>query len=178
MVRTLIVFAAATLMVSLVGAPRAQSQEPTLVAVNLHTHTRDEDRDHDTGIFVQVTKSDSRTTIAQVADAESKGQFGYADSTDHDLEIPIIAPQPILKSSCQGFKFRMGIMARGGVLGNDSFKVKIEDWTLVSGQGGNDTWKFDAWLRLKFSDGSFLEISKINQSLTSNGGHLVWDNLQ
>jgi hypothetical protein len=154
------------------------ADEPVLVKVNLHTHTKDDDRDHDTGIFVQVTKIDGHTSIAQIGDAESCcGQYGYADNEDHDLPIPIYKAQQFKKSECVGFKFRMGIMARGGILGNASFTGKIEDWPVVSVQGGNDKWKFDAWLRLTFSDGSFLENNKINQTLESNGGRLAWDGL-
>jgi hypothetical protein len=72
----------------------------------------------------------------------------------------------------------MGIMAKGGVFGSASFTGKIEDWKIISLQGGDDTWKFDAWLVLQFSDGSMLESNKLDQTLSSTGGRLIWDNLQ
>jgi hypothetical protein len=72
----------------------------------------------------------------------------------------------------------MGILAKGGVFGASTFTGSINDWRVFSIAGGNDTWKFDAWLTLYFSDGSMLQINKLDQTLTSSGGKMAWDNLQ
>jgi len=68
--------------------------EPVLTKVVLKTVTGDEDRDHDTAVFVYVTERDGRTVLAQIAYAETGGQYGYADHTTHELQIPSIRPEP------------------------------------------------------------------------------------
>jgi hypothetical protein len=156
----------------------ACAQEPTLTSAVLKTITDGDDRDHDTGVFVQVTEPDGHTTIAQIYNAELGGQYGYADHETHELTIPLYQKAPVPKSKCQSFKFRMGIQATGGVFGNMNVTGKIDDWPVVNLHGGNDKWKFDAWLTLHFSDGSTLVSNKLDQTLESNGGRLVWDNLQ
>jgi hypothetical protein len=151
--------------------------EPTLVKATLKTTTGDDDRDHDTAIFVEVTKADAKTDIAKIAYAEVGGKYGYADHTTHQFDFPPVRAG-IPKNQCQNFKFRMGIQAHGGVFGNDKLNVEFENLPIFSTQGGNDRWKFDAWLILTFSDGSTLTRDKLRQSLESHGGKLVWDNLQ
>ena len=177
--RILLRFVAAIAVMGLASpALQAQGGTPYLVRAVLHTHTDGDDRDHDTGIFVEVTEADGHTVLAQIGNAEACcGRYGYADNEDHDLNIPLQKPG-IPKSDCINFKFRMGIMAKGGIFGNTTFTGRIDNWPIVSLSGGNDTWKFNAWLRLYFSDGSMLESNKLNQTLSSTGGKLVWDNLQ
>lgn len=169
---------AAVAIAFLFGNVTPAHAEPTLVRAVLHTHTKNEDRDHDTGIFVEVTERDGHTDLAKIGNALACcGQFGYGDNTNNDLDIPLEKPG-ILKSACQGFKFRMGILAAGGIFGKDTFTGEIQGWKIFSVSGGNDTWKFDAWLTLYFSDGSNLQSNKLDQTLSSQGGKMAWDNLQ
>jgi hypothetical protein len=164
-------------VVSLFATTLLVAQGPTLTKATLKTTTKDDDRDRDTAIFVQVTENDAKTELAKVAYAEVGGQYGYADHTTHQFNFPPVK-MGIPKSQCQNFKFRMGIPAHGGIFGNAKFDIKVENLPIITGQGGNDRWKYDAWLILTFSDGTTLVRDKLDQTSESNGGKLVWDNLQ
>lgn len=150
---------------------------PTLVSAELKTVTDGDDRDHDTAVSAEVKEADGTSMLASIYFTETGGKYGYADGETHFLNIPLVQRQtPATKVQCQNFKFRMGIMAHGGIF--SKWNVKVDGIPLISGSGGNDTWKFDAWLTLYFSDGSTLQSNKLNQTATSTGGKLEWDNLQ
>ncbi len=142
----------------------------SLVSLTLRTHTIDDDKDHDTGIYVDVN-GNSGKTIAHVADAQSSDNDSthYNDGSIHSFHFSPVNDH-ILKDECTNFKWRMGIKASGGI------DVTIE----VQGVGGtlhhgNDRWTFDAWLTLRFSDGTSLTTNKLGQILESHNGKLVWD---
>lgn len=168
------------LVLAIFGSAHAAT-EPTLVSAELKTYTGIEDRDHDTGIWVVVSEADGKTPIAVIANALACcGKYGYANHTTNFLPIPLYqSHSPLTKSACQHFKYKIGIMAKGGLLGDHAkVTVKFEGEPIFSGQSGNDVWKFDAWLILHFSDNSTLVSDKLNQTLESHGGRLAWLNLQ
>jgi hypothetical protein len=157
----------------------AQPQPPTLTKATLRTHTDGDDRDHDTAIFVYATEADGKTVLAQLAYGAIGGRYGYPDNFWANLDVPLYQKRPVTKAECVHFKYRIGIQANcNGALCKANWDFKIEDLSLVTFHGGNDTWKFDAWLILTFSDGSTLSADKLRQSMTSSGGKLVLLNLQ
>ena len=150
----------------------------TLTQAALRTHTDGEDKDHDTAVFVYVTESNGTKVIAQVAYAAASGPYGFADNEWHDIPVPLSGTALLTKAECQHFKYKIGIQAHGGTLGNTTADFSLDKLPFLTLTGGNDRWKFDGWLILTFSDGSTLSSDKLKQDMNSTGGKLVWLNLQ
>lgn len=152
-------FAASLLAISSMfcGSPccsRASADDqPILVSAQLDTHTNDDDKDHDTGIYVDVKTSDRSGLICQCKNADNSGDDGtqYKDFSDHTVPLNIVAIG-IKKSACAGFHVHM--------------------WQHTK---GHDTWKFNATVLLKFSDGSNLHADVSNVKLVNDGASIDFD---
>lgn len=157
----------------------APTPAPTLVSAELRTKTavHGDNKDHDTGVFVLVTAKDGKTALASVANADNNNK-PYNDGSTNSLSVPL-SRQGIEKTSCEHFKFKIGIVAQGNTLGNIALDLNqlITDQRIDSGHG-NDKWNFDAWLILHFSDGSTLIADKLGQTLNSRNGKIDWLRLQ
>jgi hypothetical protein len=105
--------------------------DPTLTSASITFHTNDDDKDDDTIVYVSVQKG---TTVA----ADITDRFGHfnnnSDSGPFDL---------LMKNSLTREQLRTGNV------------------TLAITPNGNDTWRFNFFLDLRFSDGSHL-IAKAN----------------
>src|SRR5215469_12161217 len=100
--------------------------EPTLVSANITFHTNDEDKDHDTVVHVSVQKGP--TVAAQITDRFQHFN-DHSDAGPFDLEVVTPLARDELKT------------------GNMTIKIT---------PNGNDTWRFNFFLDLRFSDGSHL----------------------
>jgi|ERR1043165_8480712 hypothetical protein len=100
--------------------------DPTLVNANITFHTNDEDKDDDTVVYVSVQKG--TTVAAQITDRFQHFN-DHSDAGPFDLEI--VTP---LKRD----------------------ELKTGNMTIAITPNGNDTWRFNFFLDLRFSDGSHL----------------------
>ena len=100
--------------------------EPTLVGANITFHTNDEDKDNDT--LVSVTVQKGATVVAQIEDRFQHFN-DHSDAGPFDLLLVNRLTRDQLKTG----------------------KVKI-----AIKPNGNDTWRFNFFLDLRFSDGSHL----------------------
>jgi hypothetical protein len=100
--------------------------DPTLTSASITFHTNDDDKDDDTIVYVSVQKG--TTAAADITD-----RFGHfnnnSDSGPFDL---------LMKTSLTREQLRTGNV------------------TLAITPNGNDTWRFNCFLDLRFSDGSHL----------------------
>jgi hypothetical protein len=160
----------------------AQNVGPILTRIVLHTHTNDEDKDNDTGVFVEVKGNDGKD-IAYIENAETSTSKDcgnptsrhYCDGSPHDFDIPL-KRNDIYESDCTKFTWRMGIQASGGLLPSGTVGVSIDGGpklTIIT--FGNDKWKYDGIITLYFSDGTSFSGDKLDQTLESRGGNVVWD---
>jgi hypothetical protein len=100
--------------------------DPTLVNANITFHTNDEDKNDDTLVTVSVQKGD--TVAAQISDRFQHFN-DHSDAGPFDLEI--VTP-----------------------LTRDELKTGLVSMEITP--NGNDTWRFNFFLDLRFSDGSHL----------------------
>jgi hypothetical protein len=109
---------------------------PILIAMNARFKTNDDDKDHNTRLDVRLIKSD-RTVVA-----ERTGISGtFDDWSTHDFDIKV-----------------SGTMTKNDVAGSVS-RLNISPV-------GNDTWKFDYTITLRFSDNTFVERVFKNKALS------------
>src|SRR6266436_1832759 len=100
--------------------------EPTLVGANITFHTNDDDKNNDTLVFVSVQSG--TTVAAQIEDRFQK--FGdHSDAGPFDL----LVVKPLTRS-----------------------QLKTGNMTIRITPNGNDTWRFNFFLDLRFSDSSHL----------------------
>jgi hypothetical protein len=102
--------------------------DPTLVNANITFHTNDEDKNDDTVVSVSVRRY--ATIAAQITDRFQHFN-DHSDAGPFDLEI--VTP------------FTRDELKTGGFIVN-----------LEITPNGNDTWRFNFFLDLRFSDGSHL----------------------
>jgi hypothetical protein len=123
-----------------------------LVGFTLKTHTIDDDKDHDTGIFVEV-RDINGSTIALIGDAETSDDDSkhYNNGETHQFGFKPIEPD-IPKEQCLPCSWKMGIKANG-----------------------DDTWTFDAWLYVVFSDDTSVFGDKLGQKLISSDSQEIDD---
>ena len=100
--------------------------DPTLVNANITFHTNDEDKDDDTVVYVSVQKG---TTIAAQITDRFQHFNDHSDAGPFDLEIV----NPLTRHD-----------------------LKTGNMTIAITPNGNDTWRFNFFLDLRFSDGSHL----------------------
>jgi hypothetical protein len=100
--------------------------DPTLVNANITFHTNDEDKDDDTVVYVSVQKG--TTVAAQITDRFQHFN-DHSDAGPFDLEIVT----PLTRDD-----------------------LKTGNMTIAITPNGNDTWRFNFFLDLRFSDGSHL----------------------
>jgi len=100
--------------------------EPTLVGANITFHTNDEDKDADTLVSVSVQKG--ATVAAQIED-RFQHFSDHSDAGPFDLLVVNSLTRDQLKT------------------GNTRIGIK---------PNGNDTWRFNFFVDLRFSDGSHL----------------------
>jgi len=111
---------------------------PTLVNANITFHTNDEDKDDDT--VVSVTERKGGTIAAQVSDRFQHFN-DHSDAGPFDLVINNPLTRDVLKTG------------------------KVE---LLISPNGNDTWRFNFFVDLRFSDGSHLFARASRLQLTQN----------
>ena len=115
--------------------------EPTLVNANITFHTNDDDKNHDTLVFVSVQSGE--TVVAQIEDRFQK--FGdHSDAGPFDL----LVVNPLARSL-----------------------LKTGKMTIRITPNGSDTWRFNFFLDLRFSDGShlFARASRLQLTETFSG---------
>jgi len=143
------------------------------------SRTHNEDKDNDTGVFVVVYKHDKKTIIASIADADSHGKYGYSNNDAqkgvHQVELNISAHWP--KSQCDGFFYKVGIMARSGIFPAGSIHITINGVPAGTITSGNDRWQYDGDVTLMFDDNTVIKKTINGQDLYSRGGRLVWTNV-
>src|SRR5262249_32376668 len=100
--------------------------DPTLVNANITFHTNDEDKNDDTLVTVSVQKGD---TVAARTSDRFQHFNDHSDAGPFDLEI--VTP-----------------------LTRDDLKTGLVSMEITP--NGNDTWRFNFFLDLRFSDGSHL----------------------
>jgi hypothetical protein len=129
------------------GRPVRAFDDPVLVGATFHSHTNNEDKDHDTGIYLKVMTSDGSGIIAHADNRDNSGDDGtqYKDGSDHEFGLDIDA-RAIRRSACKAFLVHMWIHTHG-----------------------NDTWRFNGWVRLDFSDGTNLVANLGNSELKNDG---------
>jgi hypothetical protein len=103
----------------------AQPGAPTLINVRISFHTNNEDKDHDTHVTVTVRDSDG------VVAARVSNDFGHLGDNSDAGPFALSVTNPSTKESLQ----------RGKVT------IRIDP-------NGHDTWRFNFFLELTFSDGS------------------------
>jgi hypothetical protein len=153
------------------------TDRPKLARAIFNSRTHDEDKDHDTGVYVIVYKSDRKTMIAHIYDAD-RNQDGAGYSNDdayhgvHSIELHV--DLACAKDECEGFCYMVGIQATGGLLGE--FTVTVTANGIPDGyiQGGNDDWRYDGDVVLIFDDGSQMQHKIDGQELNSRGGKIAW----
>jgi hypothetical protein len=114
--------------------------EPTLVGANITFHTNDEDKDNDTLVFVSVQKG---TTVA----AEIKDRFQHFSDHSDAGPFDLLMVKPLTRD-----------------------QLKTGNMTIGITPNGNDTWRFNFFLDLRFSDGShlFARASRLQLTETFN----------
>src|SRR5690242_21716317 len=100
--------------------------EPTLVGANITFHTNDEDKDNDTLISVTVQKG--ATVVAQIED-----RFQHFNDHSDAGPFDLLLVNPLTRDQLKTGKMKIAIKPNG-----------------------NDTWRFNFFLDLRFSDGSHL----------------------
>jgi hypothetical protein len=127
--------------------PASAPVQPILISIEFHSHTNDDNKDKDTGVYVYITTSDGQTTLGQIenADNSSRDATEYNDHSDHSLRLVVTAPG-VTKDACKGFRAR------------------VRQTT-----NGNDTWKFNGKVVLRFSDGTTLQNEKNDIVLKNDG---------
>jgi hypothetical protein len=112
---------------------------PTLTGAQITFHTNNEDKDDDTHVTVTVRAADG-TIAARIDD-----DFGHFN--DHSTNGPfgMLVVNPAVKD----------LLTRGNV-------------TLRVDPNGNDTWRFNFFLDLAFSDGTHLNTEADGLELTQD----------
>ena len=100
--------------------------DPTLVNANITFHTNDEDKDDDTVVSVTVGKGG--TIAAQVTD-----RFQHFNDHSDAGPFDLVINNPLTRDDLKTGVVNLGITPNG-----------------------NDTWHFNFFLDLRFSDGSHL----------------------
>ena len=100
--------------------------EPTLVGANITFHTNDEDKDNDTLVSVSVQKG--ATVAARIED-----RFQHFNDHSDAGPFDLLVVNPLTRDQ----------------LKTGNMKIAIKP-------NGNDTWRFNFFLDLRFSDGSHL----------------------
>jgi hypothetical protein len=116
--------------------------KPTLVGANITFHTNDEDKNSDT--LVSVSVQDSAATIAAQIEDNFQHFADHSDAGPYDL---------LLVNQLTRDQLKTGHMTIGITL------------------NGSDTWRFNFFLDLRFSDGShlFARASRLQLTETFNG---------
>jgi|GraSoiStandDraft_24_1057298.scaffolds.fasta_scaffold203500_2 hypothetical protein len=102
--------------------------EPTLVGANITFHTNDEDKDDDTHVSVTVQDSTMTTLAAEIAD-----NFGHFDDNSDAGPFELVLVNALTRD-----------------------QLKTGNMTIAIKPNGHDTWRFNFFLDLRFSDGSHL----------------------
>jgi hypothetical protein len=111
---------------------------PRLTDAYVHFHTNDDDKDSDTTVQV-IVANNSGQTVAQL-----QGGYGhFDDNSDNNISLSIIN-EPVATE-----------LSAGRV-------------TVIIGPNGNDTWKFNVDVILRFSDGNTL-VRTYNGAILSEG---------
>jgi hypothetical protein len=98
----------------------------TLEAASISFHTNDEDKDHDTNVLVSVQKG---TTVA----AEISDQFGHFGDNSDSGPFDLLLVNALTRDD-----------------------LKTGNVTIAITPNGSDTWRFNFFLDLRFSDGGHL----------------------
>jgi hypothetical protein len=116
--------------------------KPTLVGANITFHTNDEDKDHDT--LVSVSVRNIATTIAAQIEDNFQHFADHGDAGPYDL----LLVNPLTRD-----------------------ELKTGNMTIRITPNGNDTWRFNFFLDLRFSDGShlFARASRLQLTETLKG---------
>jgi len=116
--------------------------KPTLVGANITFHTNDEDKNSDT--LVSVSVQDSAATIAAQIEDNFQHFANHSDAGPYDL---------LLVNQLTRDQLKTGHM------------------TIGITPNGSDTWRFNFFLDLRFSDGShlFARASRLQLTETFNG---------
>jgi hypothetical protein len=109
---------------------RIARREPTLTNARVAFHTNNEDKDHDTHVTVTVRDSDG------VVAARVSNDFGHFDDHGDTGPFALSITNPSTKESLQ----------RGKIT------IRIDP-------NGHDTWRFNFFVTLNFSDGSSFSAS-------------------
>ena len=124
---------------------------PHLVGANILFATTDDNKDHDTSVSVYVKNRVTDKLLAWIQNADYSGSSSteYPDNSRRSLILSSNGGTP--KSECFDLKVIVGAKANG-----------------------NDTWRFNAWLTLSFSDTVNLTISTNHtRELTSKNSRYV-----
>jgi hypothetical protein len=117
--------------------------KPTLIGANITFHTNDDDKNGDTLVSVSV-QSSTATVAAQIED-NFQHFADHSDAGPYDLLLVTPLTRDQLKT------------------GNMTIGIK---------PNGNDTWRFNFFLDLRFSDGSHLFARASRLQLTETFGGL------
>ncbi len=107
--------------------------DPTLTGASITFHTNDDDKDDDTEVSVKVRLRDRRTVVAQTSGAFAK----FGDNGDAG-PFALLVVDPVTREQLK--------------TGNVVFDIIPV---------GNDTWRFNYLLDLRFTDGGHL-LSRAN----------------
>jgi hypothetical protein len=100
--------------------------EPTLTAANITFHTNDDDKNNDTLVYVSVQKG----TLVAADITDRFGHFGdHSDAGPFDF----LVSNPLTRE-----------------------ELRTGNMTIAITPNGSDTWRFNFFLDLRFSDGSHL----------------------
>ncbi|MDB4912917.1 MAG: hypothetical protein JWM95_561 [Gemmatimonadetes bacterium] len=177
-------FTVASLLLSL-GVPTVSRLRPffesldesTLVRAELMTRTPGDDgdnKDHDTGVFVEVRTADGVTRVANISNGDSDTE--YRDDGHVAYLVLHVDSSAIDESKCATIKFRVGIAAKGGLMGEHNGQLVVNGVPIWDLPSGNDRWVFVPGIVLRFSSGHKLVYSGGRQDLRSTAGNLVWTN--
>jgi hypothetical protein len=100
----------------------------TLVGANITFHTNDEDKDDDTHVTVTVQDSTMTTVAAEISD-----NFGHFDNDSDAGPFQLVVVNSLTRD-----------------------QLKTGNMTIAIKPNGHDTWRFNFFLDLRFSDGSHL----------------------
>jgi hypothetical protein len=112
---------------------------PTLTEAQVSFHTNDEDKDDDTHVTVTIRQRDG-TIAARIDD-----DFGHFNDHSNNGPFGLLILNPAEKAE----------------LNQGNVTVRIDP-------NGNDTWRFNFFVDLAFSDGSHLNAEANNLELTQD----------
>jgi hypothetical protein len=124
--------------------PVADGSENSFVqSITFSTHTNDDDKDRDTWLNLEIKSANFSQNIAGASYLANNILF--PDHSDNSLNIPF-GNSMLTKGQCA------------------KFNVKITQYT-----NGNDTWKFNCTVTMKFGDGSQITATQNNIVLKNYG---------